>query len=183
MEKKRKYTSDEFLAATELEGRYELVSGELYDMSPSPNYKHQLLAGGLYADIRGYIRKNSGECTVLIAPSDVRLDDKNTVQPDVFVVCDRDKFDEHGCVGAPDWVIEILSPGNSNHDTVVKLGLYMKTGVREYWIVDPMSERVIVHTFEKANTTGIYTFEDDIPVWIYKDNEHPLSIKIKDVLQ
>ena len=182
MDKKKKYSSAEFLAATDLEGRYELVSGELYDMSPSPNYIHQKLVSRLNRQIGYYVDRNGGNCEVMVAPSDVKLDDENTVQPDVFVVCDKSKFDEHGCVGAPDWIIEILSPGNSNHDTVVKLELYMKTGVREYWIVDPMSERVVVHTFERANTTGVYTFEDDIPVWIYKDAKEPLTIKIKDIL-
>ena len=165
-----------------LEGRYELVSGELYDMSPSPNIVHQFITSGLIMKIGNFIEKSGGGCKVITAPSDVKLDDKNTVQPDVFVVCDRSKFDEHGCVGAPDWIIEILSPSSVFHDTVEKLALYAKAGVREYWIVDPMSKRVFVYPFEESKATGIFTFDDRITAGIYKDRPEPLTICISEIL-
>lgn len=181
-DKKRKYTSDEFLAMTDLEGRYELVSGDVYAMSPSPNIRHQILSKKLLKNIDSYIEDNGGECIVLAAPTDVRLNDEDTVQPDIFVVCDPSKLDENRCNGAPDWVIEILSPSNAEHDTVQKLALYAKTGVREYWIVDPMNEKVLVYPFEEAKATGIFTFDDEVTAGIYKDNELPLKICINKIL-
>ena len=179
---KREYTSDEFLSINGLEGRYELVSGELYAMLPSPNLLHQKISGGLYWRIRSYIEENKGKCTVLAAPSDVKLDDKNTVQPDIFVVCDSEKFDEHGCNGAPDWVIEILSPYDPTHDTVEKLALYSSAGVREYWIVDPMSQKVLVYPFEEGSSVGIFTFDDDIKAGIYKSSVSPLTICVNKLI-
>ncbi len=179
---KRKYSSDEFLAMTDLEGRYELISGEIYAMSPSPNDRHQAISIGISSIIWTYIRNNGGKCQVRYAPADVKLNDEDTLQPDVFVVCDPDKLDEHGCVGAPDWVIEILSPSNIDHDMVTKLELYMKAGVREYWIVDPMNKRVLVYPFEEAKITGIFTFDDEITAGIFRDNEAPLVIRINDVI-
>ena len=178
--KDRRYTSDEFLAMTDLEGRYELIDGYIYDMAPAPGYIHQRLSFDLSHRINDYILGNKGKCEVLSAPSDVKLDDYNTVQPDIFVVCDHEKFDKHGCVGAPDWVIEIVSPSDTQRDTVDKLGLYSKAGVREYWIVFPEERQVLVYLFEAPNTTGIFTFDDDIPVSIYKDAPEPLRIRISD---
>ncbi len=100
----------------------------------------------------------------------------------MFVVCDPDKFDEHGCVGAPDWVIEILSPNNIDHDMVAKLELYMKAGVRQYRIVDPKNKRVLVYPFEKAKITGIFTFDDEITAGIYRNNDVPLTICINRII-
>ncbi len=182
MAEKRRYTSDEFLAMTDLDGRYELVSGELYDMSPSPSFKHQRLSGGFYWKIRNYIEERGGPCIVLAAPMDVKLNDEDIVQPDIFVVCDPDKMDEQKCNGAPDWVIEILSPSNSEHDTVEKLAMYSKAGVREYWIVDPMNEKVLVYPFEKAKATGIFTFDDEISAGIYETEEVQLVLRVRDIL-
>ena len=182
LEKNRKYTSDEFLTMNDLEGRYELFSGEVYAMSPVPNIIHQILSGGIYLTIGNYIKKHKGKCRVLAAPTDVKLNDENTVQPDIFVVCDPDKLDEQKCNGAPDWVIEILSPSNAEHDTVEKLILYSKCGVREYWIVDPMNEKVLVYPFAEKKITGMFTFDDEIEAGIYKDSEPPLSIKNRDIL-
>ncbi len=180
-EMKRKYTSDEFLAMTDIEGRYELVSGEIYAMSPAPNIKHQILSKKLLKKIDDYIEDNSGKCIVLSAPTYVKLNDDDIVQPDIFVVCDPDKLDEQKCNGAPDWVIEILSPHNSDHDTVEKLALYQKSGVREYWIVDPMNEKVLVYPFEQAKAVGIFTFTDKITAGIYKDNPEQLVISINEL--
>ena len=104
----KKMTSDEFLALEDTEGRYELIGGEIYAMSPAPNEIHQTISVGLSAEILADIRKNGGKCKVLTAPFDVKLSDEDTVQPDLFVVCDRSKFDGKICRGAPDWVIEIV---------------------------------------------------------------------------
>ena len=183
LEKEKRYTSDEFLAMTELKGRFELIDGVIYDMSPSPNQRHQKMAGRLFGATDRYINEHNGKCEVLIAPSDVRLDERNIVQPDIFVVCDPDKLDGQICSGAPDWVIEILSPSSEHYDTVDKLYKYSEAGVREYWIVDPADERVIVYPFLTTKITGLYTFDDEIPVGIYKDAPKPLSICINSLMK
>ena len=181
----RKYTSDEFLAMTDLEGRYELINGEIYDMSPAPVIRHQLISLKLAKTIDNYVEKNNGSCIVLEAPTDVKLDDENTVQPDIFVVCDPDKIDEKRCNGAPDWIIEILSPSSVDHDQREKLNIYTNAGVREYWIVDPMNDRVFVYPIvdRKLTSTGLFTFDDEIPAGIYKDAPEPLTICINRLLR
>ena len=179
----KKYTSDEFFAMTDLKGRYELIDGEIYDMAPAPSINHQRIVRKLLGKIDRYIEDNHGKCEVFSAPCDVKINEKLSVQPDLFVVCDPDKLDEHRCNGAPDWVIEILSPSNSDHDTRKKLYLYSETGVREYWIVDPMEERVTVYNFGETGLIGLYTFDDDIAVGIYKDEEEPLTICINKLIK
>ncbi len=118
-----------------------------------------------------------------MSPSDVKLSKTDVVQPDIFVVCDPDKLDGQRCNGAPDWVIEILSPSNEKIDTVKKLDLYSSAGVREYWIVAPEEERVIVYPFAAKKSTGIFTFDDDIPAGIYNDAAEPLNICIRKLLE
>lgn len=182
LEKEKRYTVKEFRTLEGLPERCELIDGYIYDMAPSPSDRHQEISVGLSSRIWTYIRENNGKCKVRYAPADVDLDDKTTVQPDVFVVCDPNKFDEHGCNGAPDWVIEILSPSNQDYDLKTKLFLYSDAGVKEYWIVDPVDEKVMVYLFGAPNTTGLYTFDDEISVGIYKDSEVPLKIRIRDIL-
>lgn len=101
-------------------------------------------------------------------------DDKNYVEPDILIVCDRSKLDEKGCHGAPDWIIEIVSPGNKSMDYFKKLFQYQAAKVREYWIVDPTKELVMVYKFEKEEMEQ-YSFGDDVPVGIYEG----FSIKVK----
>ena len=102
--------------------------------------------------------------------------DKAYVEPDVSVICDRDKLDSKGCHGAPDWIIEVISQGNSEHDTIVKFDLYSNNGVREYWIVDPNTKKVIVYNFEENSDikATIYGFEK-VKVGIYEDLEIDFS--------
>ena len=106
------------------------------------------------------------------APFAVKLmEDRNTiVEPDISVICDEDKLTDRGCTGAPDWIIEIVSQGNPRHDYVLKLNLYAKAGVREYWIVDPAKESVWVYYFEESEFKAeTYSFKDEIKVNIYDD--------------
>ena len=182
LENEKRYTSDEFLAMTGLPECCELLDGYIY-MSPSPSQDHQRIVKRITGTIDRYISKNKGKCEVFMSPSDVKLSDYYTVQPDIFVVCDPDKLDGQKCNGAPDWVIEILSPSNEAHDLTDKLSLYKEAGVREYWIVDPMQERVIVYPFTTTKITGIYTFDDDIPAGIYSDAAEPLNICIRKLLE
>ena len=182
-EKEKRYTADEFYALEGLPERCELINGVIYDMSPSPSTEHQRLSKKLVIAIDGYIEKNKGNCEVFNAPLDVKLNDDTIVQPDVFVVCGKDKLTEQGCVGAPDWVIEILSPSNAANDLSAKLSLYRESGVREYWVADPMEKKVFVYIFGDPNTVGMYTFDDEIPVNIYRDNDPKLTVRIASLLE
>lgn len=150
--------------------RAELIDGVVYNMA-TPSRIHQRLLFELARIIAGFIDKNNGECEVNVAPFAVYLneDDYNYVEPDVFVVCDKNKLDDKGCHGAPDWIIEIVSPTSQRMDYELKLFKYRTVGVREYWIVDPKAEMVFIHNFEK-NEMETYKFSDTIPVGIYSDN-------------
>ena len=176
--KDHKYTADEYFALTpETNKHVELRDGEIVDFA-TPTPEHQNIAGGLYSEIRSFIRRNNGNCKPFISPLDVKLDDYNVVQPDVFVICDKDKIDDKRCNGAPDWCIEVLST-NRKDDLIDKLALYQKNGVREYWIVDPRNEKTLVYFFEKSDFPNIYTFDTPVPVGIYDGG---LTINISELI-
>lgn len=149
--------------------RAELIDGKIYYMAP-PNTKHQRLVHFFDREIGNYIQNRKGECEVFPAPFAVFLnkDDINYVEPDISIICDKTKLDEKGCHGAPDWIIEIVSPGNKPMDYFTKLFKYRTAGVREYWIVDPAKEMVTVYRFEKE-TMEEYSFEEDVSAGIYED--------------
>jgi len=176
------YTDEEFFAIAETSSqRIELIEGEIIALAV-PSTMHQDIAGGLYAEIRSYIRRNKGSCKPMIAPYDVRLNEKNVVQPDVMVICDPSKIDEKRCNSAPDWIIEVTS-SNAQTDHETKLFLYLEYGVREYWIVNLELKKVFVYFFEQnPNTIELYSFEQEIPVNIYKDASEPLKICIENLL-
>ncbi len=130
--------------------RVELIGGEPFMMSP-PLRIHQEISGEIFAQMHQYLKGK--ECRAYYSPFGVRLfeqdgdspEDVDTlVEPDITVVCDRSKLDQYGCKGAPDMVVEVLSPSTRRHDRLVKLGLYQRAGVREYWIVDPENKSVQV---------------------------------------
>lgn len=176
---KEKYTAEEFLAYTPEDNFHcELVNGEIVDFA-SHSRIHQEISGEVYAEIRNFIKSNKGNCKPFISPFDVRLDDYNVVQPDVFVVCDKSGLDGRRYNGVPDFVIEVLSTNRSD-DLVRKLVLYSEHDVREYWIVDPKNEKTLVYFFEKSDFPNIYTFDTDIPVGIY---DGKLSINIAELLK
>lgn len=160
------YTIDDIYALPDGE-RAELIDGKIYYMSP-PTWKHQRISGRLYQSIANYIDSKNGQCEVLAAPFAVFLndDDINYLEPDISVICDRSKLDEKGCHGAPDWVIEIVSPSSKPRDYMTKLFKYRISGVREYWIVDPDKQITMVYGFEK-NTVEQYNFGEDVPSGIY----------------
>lgn len=149
--------------------RAELIDGQIYYMAP-PNRKHQKIAGKLFSAISQYIDSKGGSCEPYIAPFAVFLneDDKNYVEPDISVICDPNKLDDRGCKGAPDWIIEIVSPGSRRMDYFTKLFKYRTAGVREYWIVDSLKNFVIVYNFDTSDSEQ-YTFVDTIKVGIYED--------------
>ena len=159
--------------------RAELIDGRMYMMAP-PRRIHQELVGQFTKAIGQYIDAHGGLCKVYPAPFAVFLnaDERNYVEPDISVVCDRDKLDEYGCNGAPDWIIEIASPSDSHRDYGIKLFKYRTAGVREYWIVNPMTRTVTVYDFEYVSWTDQYTFDDEISVRIYED----LTLRISGLL-
>ena len=150
--------------------RAELIDGQIYDMAP-PMRLHQHLVMNISAAIHDYIKSNKGDCLVYPAPFAVFLnnDNRNYVEPDISVICDKSKLDDRGCNGAPDWIIEITSPSNPQTDYGVKLFKYRTAGVREYWIVNPQTKTVTVFDFEGYEKSNQYSFEDDISVCIYDD--------------
>lgn len=152
--------------------RAELIEGQFIYNQAAPSRIHQTILGELYTIINNYMKAKGSSCRVYPAPFAVKLcEDKNTiVEPDISVICDRSKLTNQGCTGAPDWIIEIVSPSNSSHDYIRKLNLYADAGVREYWIVDYDKERILVYYLEQEHfTVEIYTFQDKIKVNIYED--------------
>lgn len=172
------YTIEDIYALPEGE-RAELIDGKMYMMAP-PVRVHQKLITEFVSTIHQYIKDHNGDCEVYPAPFAVFLnqDDHNYVEPDISVICDKNKLNEKGCSGAPDWIIEITSPSNPEHDYGIKRFKYRTAGVREYWIVNPIKKSVIVYDFEQEKKTNQYSFDDTIPVCIYED----LRICVEDLL-
>ena len=177
----RIHTEDDYYNMPE-DARAELIDGQFYNMS-APSRKHQEISAELLTAIRQYIKSKNGSCKAYAAPFAVKpfADDATTiVEPDISVICDHDKLTDRGCTGAPDWIIEIISPGNPEHDYIYKLQLYAAAGVREYWIVDPQKERIFVYHLEKAKfEVETYTFQDIVKVNIYDD----LYINFSDIAE
>ena len=173
------YTSEDYWNLPE-EERAELINGKFYNMAP-PSRIHQKLVMELSATIREYIKKNHGSCEVYPAPFAVNLDadDKDWVEPDVSVICDPNKLTDRGCSGAPDLIFEIVSPASRKMDYGLKNTVYSDAGVREYWIVDPVKEKVVVYCYENDSDPYLYSFDVDIPVGIYSG----LTIRIRDLLK
>lgn len=168
LKKEEYYTIDDIYALPEGE-RAELIDGQIYYMAP-PSKTHQKISGRLYKAIANYIDSRNGDCEVYAAPFAVFLDedDTNYVEPDISVICDPSKLDEKGCHGAPDWVIEIVSKTSRSMDCFTKLFKYRSSGVKEYWIVDPIKEIVMVYQFKEEKMEQ-YSFGEDICSGIYKD--------------
>lgn len=172
------FTIDDIYALPSGE-RAELIDGQMIMMAP-PSRLHQKLSMELSITIYQYIKAHNGECEVYQAPFAVFLnEDENTyVEPDISVICDKNKLTDNGCNGAPDWIIEIVSPSTQRTDYGIKLFKYRTAGVREYWIINPSNDNINVYDFEKNEHTGQYSFSDDIPVGIYEG----FSINIKKLL-
>ncbi|MBR1852705.1 MAG: Uma2 family endonuclease [Lachnospiraceae bacterium] len=165
------------------ERRVELIDGVFYDMA-APSYVHQIIVLETWKYLNDFVEKNGGSCMPFAAPADVKLfcdSDKTMVQPDVFVVCDREQITLRQLLGAPDLVMEVVSPDSRRRDADLKLRKYRESGVREYWIIFPKEKKVLVYLFEKADgmdgmdgADGMgdiapieYTFADRVPVGIW----------------
>lgn len=153
--------------------RAELIDGVII-YNTAPTIAHQDIVSFLHGTIWSYIKSKGGKCRVFTSPFDVQLnadDIYNLVQPDIAVVCDRDKLsDGKRCIGAPDWVIEVVSPSTKARDYIIKLNKYQMAGVREYWIIDPKQERVSMRNFEQPDYNTC-SFKESATVGIYPDLE------------
>ena len=165
------YTEEDYYNLPE-NVRAELIDGQIYYMA-APSRIHQKILMFLSKTIANYIDSKDGSCEVYPAPFAVKLfedDDKTVVEPDISVICDPNKLTDRGCTGAPDWIVEIVSPSTPSHDYIRKLNLYAKAGVKEYWIIDPRTEKVFVYHLDQADVNAdSYTFQDKIKVNIYDD--------------
>lgn len=163
------YTTDDIYALPDGE-RAELIDGQIYMMG-TPSRIHQKLVGQLSRIIGNYIESNHGSCEIYPAPFAVfiKKDDKNYVEPDISVICDKNKLSDRGCEGAPDFIIEIVSPSSRRMDYYKKCALYAESGVREYWIVDPEKQRTMIYHYEDDAAPMIVPFEQDLAVGIYND--------------
>lgn len=150
--------------------RVEVFDGIACNMA-SPSRIHQSISMQLSTVINNYILRRKGACRIFSAPFDVLLSDKPLliVQPDIMVICDQDKLDGKRCNGAPDFIIEIVSPGNPADDYIRKLYYYQKAGVREYWIVDPRRRMVTVNFFQENLLNIQYSFDSTVRVGIFGD--------------
>ena len=173
------YTSEDYWNLPEGH-RAELIGGQLYDMAP-PSFRHQKILMEIAGAIRDHIKSKHGTCEVIPAPFAVNLDadEKDWVDPDISVICDKNKISERGCSGAPDLIVEVVSPSSRRMDYSIKNALYSQGGVREYWIVDPEKERSTVYHYEADDAPTIYTFTQAVPVGIFAG----LSVNIADLLK
>ena len=163
------YTTDDIYALPDGE-RAELIDGQIYMMG-TPSRIHQKLVGQLSRIIGNYIESNHGSCEIYPAPFAVfiKKDDKNYVEPESRVICDKNKLSDRGCEGAPDFIIEIVSPSSRRMDYYKKCALYAESGVREYWIVDPEKQRTMIYRYEDDAAPMIVPFEQDLAVGIYNN--------------
>ena len=180
LDDKKIYTTDDIEALPD-GVRAELIDGEIFYMA-SPNITHQSLLRELAITFTLFQRNNQKPCETFFAPFAVYInrDKYNYLEPDLIVICDKkedDRLQKNGCHGAPDLVIEIVSPSSKTMDYIRKTAKYQETGVREYWIVDPMKEQVFIYYLEDGEGPVQYTFADTIPVKITED----FSICINDL--
>lgn len=179
--KERSYTYEEYLKISD-EDRCEFIDGKVYMMG-SPSIQHQNIVGNMFFALKNYFKNK--ECRPFVAPLDVTFVDdknnKNVVQPDVLVVCDEDKIIDNSYTGIPTLVVEVVSPSNSSHDYVTKLDLYLRAGVEEYWILNPISKNAICYRFENkmiSNVEGCH-YDESIKSQVFEE----LSIPLKELFE
>lgn len=161
------HTAEDYYRLRENE-RVELIDGVIYNLA-SPTTKHQYIIMTITVELELFIRAHGGDCIPFPAPVSVHIDcDEDTVvEPDISILCDRDKLAGTRIWGAPDLVMEVLSPSTRRKDLTIKNQKYADAGVREYWIIDLKNEKVIIYDFEHDYLISVYTFRDRIPVGIW----------------
>lgn len=175
------FTIEDFFNLPPDSPRMELIDGAFFPLGePSP--AHQIVVGSLYHAFFDHISRHNGTCIPLVSPIAVQLseNEQTIVEPDVTIVCDRSKFRRNRVLGAPDLVVEVLSPSTRSRDLTQKLAKYQQHGVHEYWLVDLKRERVLVYPFEEEIWPEIYTFNDTIPVHIWNGECQINMTTIKD---
>ncbi len=189
LDESQRYTYSDYLTWFD-NRRRELIDGFIHLMS-APNEIHARLSSAIIWSLNTFVRKRKGKCRVYHAPFDVRLplrgltdDDKiyNVVQPDLCVICDLSKLDGRGCIGAPDLIVEVLSPSTLKYDWNYKFNLYEKAGVKEYWIIDPKAQTINVFLLQENGEYDlgtVYDYEQQVPVNIFKG----LEINLKSLLE
>ena len=185
----KRYTYADYLTWLD-DVRRELIDGFI-KMLPAPRPKHADISFNISGNLWAILQKNKGKCKVYPAPFDVRFPKQNgtandkidtVVQPDLCVVCDLSKIDERGCCGAPDMIVEILSPSTGRRDMTEKFVLYEESGVKEYWIVYPDSKAVTVFLLQddgKYDAGTVYELEGKVPVHVFDDH----SIDLDDIFE
>lgn len=165
--KQGEYTVEDYFALPD-DQRVELIDGVIYDMA-APTLLHQRLGGEIHRQIANYIMEKKDPCVPFIAPVDVQLDcdNKTMVQPDVGILCDWDKHRNGRIFGAPDFLVEVISPSTKRKDMILKLYKYQNAGVREYWMIDLYRRAILTYFFEAEDYPVIYGFQDSIPIRIY----------------
>ena len=173
LRKEKHYTYADYLTWPD-DARYELIDGEAFLMAPAPLIEHQEVAGDVYHQLRNQL--DGKPCRPYIAPVDVRLPRNDeadaaidtVVQPDVLVVCDPSKIDRRGVRGAPDWLLEVLSPSTAAHDQIAKRRTYERAGVREYWLVHPGDRTLTVYVLDNGQygRPEIYELKDATPIGV-----------------
>ena len=183
----KQYTYADYLK-WQFSDRVELIKGFIKKMSPAPNRNHQSIAKNI--TFKFLVFFESKPCNMFFAPFDVRLPIKSAkkehtvVQPDLCVICDESKLDEQGCNGAPDLIVEILSPNNSKHDVDTKFKLYEESGVKEYWMVEPFQKMVLVYTLQNDRYIGLKPVSEDETIVspLFPDMKIEVATVFKNVL-
>ncbi|KEO73260.1 Uma2 family endonuclease [Anditalea andensis] len=183
-----RYTYADYLS-WQMEEMVELIKGKIFRQAAAPRVNHQRVSGIVFTSLFNFL--NGKKCEVFAAPFDVRLpvkskkhDDIDTVvQPDICVICDPGKLDELGCVGAPDLVVEILSPGNNSKELLNKYEVYEEAGVREYWVIQPSEHTLLVYTLVngKFSPSRLFTHGDIVRSDVIKGFSMDLEEVFKDV--
>jgi Uma2 family endonuclease len=180
----KKYSYKDYLTWS-FQERLELLAGKIFKMSPAPSSIHQRISMRLIQNFLPIFEES--ECQLFHAPLDVRLIDNkkstkdediySVVQPDICVICDEEKIDEKGCIGAPDLIIEILSPGNTDKEMKYKFDLYESSGVKEYWLVEPNDKLVLVYSLVDDKYIGLkpFTVADYVESKLFSKLQVPVS--------
>lgn len=176
----RSYTYDDYMNSPE-GVRVEVINGEIFNMAP-PSRIHQKISIELCGEIRQFLKDKN--CEVYAAPFGVFLgndeqdiQERHCVEPDISVICDKNKLIDQGCLGSPDFIIEIVSPSTKSHDYIRKLNIYNQYGIKEYWIVNPLNETVLVFVIENDafDAPITYTFKDTVKSAVLESFEFDFS--------
>jgi Uma2 family endonuclease len=182
------YTYKDYLT-WQVDEMLELIKGKIFRMSPAPRSRHQRIASNIHGELYPFFKKQP--CKIFEAPFDVRFPDKNgqirtVVQPDICIICEPSKIDELGCLGAPDFIVEILSPSTEKKDLREKYDLYEESGVKEYWVVNPDAKSVqifLLNSNGKYEEAALYLHPDHMREAVPLLSFEGKAIQMEDIFQ